>query len=329
MKIFLLTGHRKSGTTLLHKLFDGSKGINIYPVDISLLYAYYPCYIKEKSFIEKTDRIRLVLTKSTREIEGMNIPNANKSFRAKEFIGLLFNNYKIQDLIEYDSIINALAETWCLYSGSDNNLPIVFKETSQSIYANKIRHTGLNIKVIQLIRDPRDNYAALKSGVDKHYSTIGEDQQKTLFSMINRARVDLMVAKELFVKEKWFKVVKFEDLVTKTEMTMRELSHFLKIDFSEPMLRPTLLGKEYFGNSYDSSNISGVSSKNVGNWSSRISKNEAAVIEFYMSDVMRFWGYKKCFNEFDSLDYFSEFYKWYNCEYFYYDAFLDKYQHEN
>ena len=35
-KIILLTGHRKSGTSMLHRLFDGHPTVNNYPVDISL-----------------------------------------------------------------------------------------------------------------------------------------------------------------------------------------------------------------------------------------------------------------------------------------------------
>ena len=43
MKHFIfLTGHRKSGTTLLKSLIDGHPDINVYPTDLTLLYAYFP-----------------------------------------------------------------------------------------------------------------------------------------------------------------------------------------------------------------------------------------------------------------------------------------------
>ena len=72
---------------------------------------------------------------------------------------------------------------------------------------------------------------------------------------------------------------------------------------------------------FDTDKISGVSAKNAGNWSARITENEAAIIEFYMSDVMRFWGYQQQTDVIESIECFSEFYKWYNCNYFYFDAF--------
>ena len=42
--ILLLTGHRKSGTTMFSNLFDGHNDLIVYPSDLCLLYAYYPYY---------------------------------------------------------------------------------------------------------------------------------------------------------------------------------------------------------------------------------------------------------------------------------------------
>ena len=42
MQTLFITGHRKSGTTMLASLFDGHKDLSVYPTDLSLMYAYYP-----------------------------------------------------------------------------------------------------------------------------------------------------------------------------------------------------------------------------------------------------------------------------------------------
>ena len=53
-KILLITGHRKSGTTLLTSLFDKSSEFLVYPPDITLLYTFFPNYINKKiSFAQK------------------------------------------------------------------------------------------------------------------------------------------------------------------------------------------------------------------------------------------------------------------------------------
>ena len=48
MKVIFLTGHRKSGTTLLSNLLDDVDGLCVYPTDLALLYAYFPKYNNNK-----------------------------------------------------------------------------------------------------------------------------------------------------------------------------------------------------------------------------------------------------------------------------------------
>ena len=45
--IVLLTGHRKSGTTLLHRFFDNTKGFNVYPNDFCYFYMFFPGYAEK------------------------------------------------------------------------------------------------------------------------------------------------------------------------------------------------------------------------------------------------------------------------------------------
>ena len=43
--IVFLCGHRKSGTTLFRDLLDGHPALAVYPVDLALLYAYFPDFM--------------------------------------------------------------------------------------------------------------------------------------------------------------------------------------------------------------------------------------------------------------------------------------------
>ena len=59
MKTLFITGHRKSGTTLLTSLFDGHNEFAVYPTDLSLMYAYFPYYNNNNySFERKKSRIK-------------------------------------------------------------------------------------------------------------------------------------------------------------------------------------------------------------------------------------------------------------------------------
>lgn len=310
---------------MLHKLFDGHPQLNVYPVDISLLYAYLPCQELNLSNDQAKNRINLVVKKSTASIEGRKVSGACSGFAADEFCSHFWEQVDANNIREPSAIITAIASAWCRYTNADPEKPFLFKETSQSIHAHRLLRRHLRIKIIQIARDPRDNFAAIKSGVADYYSQMGENEKESLASLINRSRMDLRAAYELHQNAlEWFHVLRFEDLVDQTEKTAEALASFCGIDFDPILLAPTLLGAPFSGNSHEGKEFAGVSSTNVGRWRERISHFEAAVIEFWMQDVMDEWGYKRAINSVDAMNAFSEFYNWYNCRYFYHDSFAKK-----
>ena len=321
-----LTGHRKSGTTLLHKLFDGCEHLNIYPVDLSLLYAFLPCKNKELSINEWKSRIDLVLTKSLSSIENSPIPPSNKIFKINNFLKVFWNHHEPRNLTKDISILDAISESWCTYLDLNHKLPFLIKETSQSIYSLELHKKNKDIKYIQIIRDPRDNYSSIKSGVSSYYNKMSENEMESLASLINRARMDFLIGNQLKTAyESWFKCIKFEDLVYNPKDMMFNLSQFLNIKFDLNFIKPTFLGKPFFGNNYQKK-LDGISKENVGRWTERISEFEAGVIEYWLQDVMKLFGYEFSMTSDKASIFFSDFYKWYNCRYFYRDSFSNDIQ---
>ena len=321
MQILFLTGHRKSGTTLLHKLFDGHPEINSYPVDIGLLYAYIPCHAGKLNENDARERINAVIRKSTTYILGKRVSQARLEFDLEVFLSHFWHVGKSKDLTNASAIVQALAESWCEYAQLDPTLPFVVKETSQTIHARTMLADGLQAKFIHIVRDPRDNYAAIKSGVANYYSKMGESELEALASVVNRARMDLMIAARLKAEScSWFTSLRFEDLVSDSNSTMTQLAEFCDISFHTCLTQPTILGQAFDGNSHEGERHSGISNKNSGRWSERISEFEVGVIEFWLSDVMRSWGYPLSLDSERAEAAYSQFYNWYNCRYFYRDS---------
>lgn len=318
-ELFILTGHRKSGTSMFHRLFDGHPDINLYPVDLSILYAYFPCFTSDLNYPEKELRIRLkkVLKQS---LESQDIRRYKE--KVNEFIRSVDESLNDNQLRNKISVIKTIKNSWVNVTGSNDSLPFVFKETSQAIFFHEFKKQIPDLKMVTLIRDPRDNYAALKAGVSHYYSKIGENEKETLASLINRVRMDLKAA-ELNQKKypESFISIKFEDLVINPKQVMNKVSRFLGISFSETLLNPTIMGRPYKGNSHNGKVFSGISSENIGKWKERISKDEAMVIEYWLKDVMDFWGYSLEYDDLEKQKAFSSFYEWYNCKYFYHDTF--------
>jgi len=315
-----LAGHRKSGTTMFLNLLDSHPELCVYPVDITVLYAYFPLF-ESSSYApeERKKRVEKVVFKHLQKQEvitkQLDVVKFRKAFGAR----MEGKDYKTKDVIEnlmlsYQEVqgINPKA-----VKGS------VIKETSVEIYAGEIFEWFPEAKFVHLIRDPRDNFAALKSGIDKLYKGYGDDAKTILHSLLERAHLGMKMADinvRRFGKER-YKILRFEDLVAHPLKTLKGLCDFLEIGYNESLVTPTLLGQPTRGNNFEKMDFSKISGKNIGRWKERIDLREAMVIEFHFKELMERFDYKFCFSEAEQADAAADFYKWSNYKYHYFDAF--------
>jgi len=316
-----ICGHRKSGTTMFHNLFDGHEELLVYPSDLNLLYAYFPIYISEKySDEERLERLDTVLFKDL-EFQLKN-ENLSHAIDIQLFREQFFKDFKNSDLCNMKVIITKLMDSFSKVENKPNRIPVV-KETSIEIYSNEIFSWFPNAKFLHLVRDPRDNYAALKSGVKSYYSKMGEDEKQTLASLIYRTRFGLemgLANMNKYGNEKYL-FVNFTQLVNNIDIEIKEIIKFIGISFKDSLLVPTRLGNEIKGNNFDGKKFNKVSNKNIGRWVERISEDEAKVIEFHLGELMKQFSFNLKFDHNDSAIVAAEFYKWQNYKYFFSDRF--------
>ena len=321
MKYILFTGHRKSGTSMFIKLFDGSPYVNNIPIDLSLLYAYFPILKNETSIEKHLERIKIVLEKSFSKVHGLLLPYAGKKFSYPEFEKYFLDSLEFKKN-NRSNIIKNICHSWIKVNSLDPSKPILFKETSQSIFCDEFFDEFQDLKVIHLVRDPRDNWAAIKAGFEKYYKQLGESEISSLLSHINRVQVDLRSAIEL--KKDYrnnFEIVRFEDLVINTLKTVKEIEDYINIPHDPIHIIPTEIGRNCYGNSHDGKKFEGVSSENVDAWRSRINEVDAMTIEWHLKDLMKYFGYKTCFSSISQRKAYSNFYDEYNTAFFFHDSF--------
>ena len=99
---------------------------------------------------------------------------------------------------------------------------------------------------------------------------------------------------------------------------MKKISKFLDIKYLPLLLKPTLLGKKYLGNNFDNE-LSGISKKIFPTGKKNFSE-EIKIIEYFLSDLMDIWNYKKQFKLSDTVSSHSKFYEKINSKYFFNDS---------
>ena len=109
MDILFITGHRRSGTTLLGSLLDDVDSLCVFPGDITLLYAYYPHYNnKNYSFSFKIKKIKKIMNTVLKEREQKTQMNLNLKIFVKSFISKI----KKKDIDNIEKLLKILVFTY-------------------------------------------------------------------------------------------------------------------------------------------------------------------------------------------------------------------------
>jgi hypothetical protein len=289
-------GYRKSGTTMFICMLDGHNSIQAYPYDSGFFYGCYPSLFNNHQdgnkdqidgfvqYLCKNDFIDQLKIAGTFDRERMNLDK----------LETLFRNCLGEILISPKNVLDCfnLAYT-SLYKQNDQCNLWVEKTTSSEIYAHKIFSWYPNAKFIHIIRDPRDNFASLKSGFERRYKSRCKDVRYLMQSMLHRGHLGMKLAssnREIYGRDRYM-VLKYEDIVNNPKDTMQIVSDFIDIEYSDCLLTPTVLGSPWKGNNFDGIDFQGVSNINVGRWKERITDAESQIIEYHFSDIMDEFGY--------------------------------------
>ena len=150
-------------------------------------------------------------------------------------------------------------------------------------------------RFIQIIRDPRDNFALIKSGVGKYYSKLGEDEKHSLSSLIYRASIGLKICSAnigAFGEDRYM-YLRHEDLCTNPRFELDRKENFLKIEKCFNLPKPTILGENVPGNNFENEKLFNIYALNVGRWTDRIIREEAQTIEFHSGDLLEEYGFER------------------------------------
>lgn len=305
-------------------LFDSHPEIGVFPSDSGFWYGYFPTFDTEQYSLEqKVQRIIDVLFLNVRD--DLNVLEAYPCSQWKYPLDELSVDFsrRAQGASGHPAeLLNLAMESFYEIIFKPKGIRssrYLEKTTSTEIYAEQVFEWYPKAKMIHLIRDPRDNFASLKSGWKARYQHMNDSIERLLQSMLDRGLLGLKLARinlEVFGESR-YKVVRYEDLTSTPESVMKDLCRFIEVDFDPIVLEPTFLGMPWKGNNFDGLKFDGPSTANVDRWRERVSSHEAALIEFYCAEEMKVWGYKPEFSSSSQIAACSKHYKWHNFQQIY------------
>jgi len=144
-------------------------------------------------------------------------------------------------------------------------------------------------RLIHTTRNPKDVYAsqAAKYTTSRH-SRVSRNYSRLLqFAHINIQTTWTARCHKKLCSLPNYRLIRYEDIVTKPEETTRDLCEFLEIPFIQQMLEPNQYGSSY-------GNIGGrrgIETHSIGQWRRKISLTSALFMDFAHRRACRILGY--------------------------------------
>jgi len=237
-----ICGNLKSGTSLLLQLSDNHENIFSMPGDSFFIKRFSG---SKNININETAKYWLKRMMNPTGQEPF-LPYGKSENVYQNFINFL--HYFI--FTDKKEIFNSVVLSFLFstqYSRVENIKYWVEKTPLNELHTEKLSELFPKAKFINVVRDPIQNIISLKR-LDKVRNRKSNMLQKALFQvfLIKRSLKNQQNIKN-------YKIITYENLTEETEKTMREISRFLDIKFSESLTVPTVNGISATANSMDSS----------------------------------------------------------------------------
>lgn len=285
--IFILGAH-KSGTSLLRNLLSDHSELASIPFE-SHFFELDNYWVKTE-YRKQIPQINNDFKK--RAIENAEETNTTKDRKGDAFldgrlsIELLtkglegINEKKDGEKLKqyYNSIFSSLNIEW-------KGKRVVEKSVENSEFVNELQRFFPDAKFVHVVRNPYSNWVSLRKykSVDWGYPLIYRMHKNFLESYYW-----LEKNKRLYPN---YLVIKYEDLLLSTEVTMKKIADFCEIIFEEVLLKPTYMGESWEGNSTRNEKFSGVNASFIDKWKEDILPIESHIINNAFSHIVKEYGY--------------------------------------
>jgi len=287
-----ICGHPKAGTSLMRSLLDSHPQLIVYPEETLFFRRYLPM-ASGKSLDEQV-RLAQQLLIHIFQWDSEHPPEHQAGYPDRDYAkSVSYDQVRGNMIALLDSkfenngdLLSAAVLAFGLTRGlvSNNTRWWVEKSPYNELYFEKIMSWWPKAKFIHLNRDPRDNFAS--------YHRKHSEWTASFFSenWVRSTKKGLSNLKKAGDDHYW--MLRYEDLVTRPEETIRKLCAFLSIDDHATLRIPTRNGEAWRGNSMFAEQFEQVSTAPIGRWKVDLDLQSVFIIQKICGEVMRELGYQ-------------------------------------
>jgi len=295
IKIIFILGVHKSGTSLMRSLFDAHSQIFTIPFESHIAHLLnwetrYPLRA-EKPADEFT--IETFFERAIAWAESINC--VENGYADSQLVGQLDIGIFKQVLLNGEKPTNereliflyfqAIQESILHFNGKGKVI-FVEKSVENMEHAGRLRKLFPQAEFISIIRNPYANLVTLR----KYFLKMNPQ-----YPMMDRAIRSIrdgfyyLQANQELLSPK--RIIKYEDLITEPETTMKMLAKILKLRFEAGLLEPTSLGQPWGGNSVNDKKFTKISSLDINRWRQDINSLEISLVNQFLSTELHAYGY--------------------------------------
>jgi len=289
-------GSHKSGTTLLRNLLDGHESLNVLPGDgHGIRYA-------ERLYSIDAGHHEFAIVNTILHCTAMPIAGEQPRWvlgidpldyvRVGEVVRQKLGDGSASAKQIFDILAHSFHELSMPASITQLPRKWVEKSTNNIEDAYKLFRLYPRAKFLHIVRHPGAIIAAQKrkqSLKNREYSL-----RRELETIHQSMRYGL--SNKRLIGNEQYHIIRFEELVSDTENTMRVVAKFLDISYSEILMQPTVFGKYAGSNTsrFDEPVKSGrVNPITSGRWKKELFIDEVNFIDSFFGSLLDFYGYAR------------------------------------
>jgi len=289
--IFFILGRPRSGTTLLRTLFDAHPNVKI-PIE-------YPFFFYLHSRFRKAKKIRF--DDAQQLFEELR---TKKVFNQRYFEYMKLDEPAFLDsLKEYKDGLTPMDFYKLVNFHSGSIFPkedirwIGDKNHIYSIYPQKLLRLFPDARFICIVRDYRDNFVSMKKF---------EFEALNTYLLSYRWKYVVRLSRRLQkLHPNTFTIIRYEDLVSKPEESIRELCAFLQLPFNAEVfnfyLKKTEVSRFFpvdLAMKYHKSLTEPINKDKINLWKTELTRKQIRAMDFTVGKLAEKMGYERMFKSF-------------------------------